>query len=71
MEIRTHHPLEDLNTFHLAARAEHYVRFDRLEEIPAYLASADLRQSPHLFFGGGSNLLFAGDVEGTVLHPVL
>jgi UDP-N-acetylmuramate dehydrogenase len=73
METCTDHPLDHLNTFQVRARAKRYVRFDQPEEITAFLAAKDedMAKEPHLILGGGSNLLFVGDVHGTVLHPVL
>jgi UDP-N-acetylmuramate dehydrogenase len=71
MEIRSDYALKALNTFQVAARAERYVRFDQPAEIESFLTSQDLTKTPHLILGGGSNLLFVGDVHGTVLHPSL
>lgn len=71
MEIHTDYPLKDLNTFRVAARAERYIRFDTLDEIKGFLSSVDEDKDRFLILGGGSNLLFVGDVGGTVLHPVL
>jgi UDP-N-acetylmuramate dehydrogenase len=70
METHTHYPLNALNTFQVTATAERYVRFDQMEEIQHFLESNDLSQTPYLILGGGSNLLFVGDVAATVLHPV-
>lgn len=70
METHNHHPLEALNTFQVTATAERYVRFDQVEEIEDFLESSDLSQTPYLILGGGSNLLFVGDVAATILHPL-
>jgi UDP-N-acetylmuramate dehydrogenase len=71
METHLDHPLTHLNTFRVSARAECYLRFDHLDEVTAFLAAEDIGKGPYLILGGGSNLLFAGDVDGTVLHPDL
>jgi UDP-N-acetylmuramate dehydrogenase len=71
MEICSAYPLKHLNTFQIDASAKRYVRFDRLDEITSFLAAENLSESPCLILGGGSNLLFVGDVNATVLHPAL
>ncbi|MDJ0780371.1 MAG: UDP-N-acetylmuramate dehydrogenase [Desulfosarcinaceae bacterium] len=71
MEIQVNYPLQPLNTFGVKAQAERYVRFDELAEIAPFLAGRPNAGGPRLILGGGSNLLFAKDVHGTVLHPLL
>jgi UDP-N-acetylmuramate dehydrogenase len=71
MQIHTDYPLKRLNTFQIDVKAQRYARFDRLDEITAFLATGDLSKRPFLILGGGSNLLFVGDVDGLVLHPEL
>jgi UDP-N-acetylmuramate dehydrogenase len=71
MERHSDYPLKALNTFQIDAKAKHYVRFDRVDEITAFCAAEDLSETPYLILGGGSNLLFLGDVSATVLHPAL
>jgi UDP-N-acetylmuramate dehydrogenase len=71
MEIRSDYPLTPLNTFGVAARAQRYVRFDSLDEVTAFLDAEAIGAKPSLILGGGSNLLFVGEIRGTVLHPVL
>lgn len=71
MEIHADYPLKDLNTFRVAARADRYIRFHSLDEIISFLAPGNLAIENLLILGGGSNLLFVGDVGGTVLHPEL
>lgn len=69
MEQQTHFPLKPLNTFHINAHAAAYVRFDAQGEIAGFLRRQTLAQQPRLILGGGSNLLFVRDFEGTILHP--
>ncbi len=71
MELHSDYPLSQLNTFHIDAKAKRYVRFDRLDEIVSFLASDNMSKRSHLILGGGSNLLFVGDLDNTVLHPLL
>jgi UDP-N-acetylmuramate dehydrogenase len=70
MECQTHHSLKALNTFGIDAAAACYVRFDAQDEVSDFLRGHRLGATRHLVLGGGSNLLFAGDFGGTILHPV-
>lgn len=54
------------NTFGIDAEARRFVDFSTEEELLALLAGGVER--PLLVIGGGSNLLFAGNYEGVVLH---
>ncbi len=69
MEFEHDYPLKALNTFGVAATAARYVRFDAEAEIGEFLDRNPL-PAHHLILGGGSNLLFVGDFDGTILHPV-
>ena len=71
MEHRAHHSLTAMNTFGVETHAENYVRFVDPAEIADFLQHSPLAGAPRLILGGGSNLLFVGDVPGVVLHPVL
>jgi len=62
------HPLDSLNTFRLPARARHYLRVEGAQQLAALRADPDLSGLPRLVLGGGSNMLFTGDVDGVVLH---
>ena len=58
------------NTFGIEAKARQFVEYDSVEDLQTYIrqrAAAD-DTSPLLHIGGGSNLLFLKDFEGTVLH---
>jgi UDP-N-acetylmuramate dehydrogenase len=59
-------PLAALNSFGVAARARRLVVLDDIAGLPEALA-ATAGFGPPLVLGGGSNILFAGDVEGAVL----
>ena len=64
-------PLQTLNTFGIAARAEAYLRVTALEQLRAALADPALAVMPRLVLGGGSNIVLTGDVAGLVLHIAL
>lgn len=56
--------LHSLNTFALKASARAIVAVRKLEQLHACLPLSQ----PYLVLGGGSNLLFCGDFDGTVIH---
>ncbi len=64
-------PLQSLNTFGLAARARHYLRVERVDQLAAALADPALASLPRLLLGGGSNILLTGNFDGLVLHMAL
>lgn len=71
MEEHIRYPLKSLNTFGVEAVAERYVRFDAESEIAGFLRRHPQKDALPLILGGGSNLLFVGEVVNRwVLHPV-
>lgn len=71
MEPKTEFSLKALNTFNVESVAARYVRFDAEHEIVDFLNRNHLDGQHSLILGGGSNLLFVDDFNGTVLHPLL
>ncbi|BBO71003.1 UDP-N-acetylenolpyruvoylglucosamine reductase [Desulfosarcina alkanivorans] len=71
MECKTDFSLKALNTFNVQANAARYVRFDEPREIVDFMGRNPLGGRRCLVLGGGSNLLFVDDYDGTVLHPML
>lgn len=70
MEIRKHASLAGLNTFGIEAQAQCITEYDSVEELKDFLWQRQREgdTSPLMHIGGGSNLLFTGDVDATVLH---
>lgn len=67
LRITDHASLEGLNTFRVSARARRLVELDAQSDLAAGLEA--VRSAPSaLILGGGSNILLAGDVDGTVLR---
>lgn len=67
---QTDYSLLSHNTFGIEAKAKQYIEYaseDELLEIISELPAA----MPILHIGGGSNLLFTKDYEGTVLHSAI
>lgn len=56
------------NTFGMDVKAKRFVEYDNEEELKALIPTLS---SEVLHMGGGSNLLFKGDFEGTVLHSAI
>ena len=70
MKIQDNCSLLEHNTFGIAAQARHFVEYDSVEELQDFIRQRNLDgdNSPLLHIGGGSNLLFLKDFDGTVLH---
>ena len=71
LAILSDFPLQDCNTFGIAARARFYVRVTSVEVLRAALADPRLAGLPRLVLGGGSNIVLRGDVDGVVLHMAI
>jgi UDP-N-acetylmuramate dehydrogenase len=67
LRITDNAPLDALNTFGVSARARRLVELDDPADLPAALAAL-VGAPARLVLGGGSNLLLAGDFDGTVLR---
>lgn len=62
--------LRERNTFGIEVKARQFVEYDSVEELQTFIRQRTTAgdTSPLLHIGGGSNLLFLNDFEGTVLH---
>ncbi|GAB4405198.1 MAG: UDP-N-acetylmuramate dehydrogenase [Rhodoferax sp.] len=67
MLVHNHVPLQALNSFHIAARAQHLVRLRSVQDIDRARALPQWNVGPRLILGGGSNIVLTGDVKGLVL----
>ncbi len=63
------YPLLQHNTFGIEAKAACFVEFGSVDELNEYLDGGFCGNS--LVIGGGSNLLFVGDFDGTVFHSAI
>ena len=59
--------LQELNSFHIPAKASLFVTYKSIEELRAITLSDEYLQNEILFLGGGNNVLFNGDFKGLVL----
>lgn len=67
MTIHTAYPLATLHTFGLDVQAAHFIEVHSVEELQQVLRLP----GNLLFLGGGSNILFTGDYDGTVIKLAL
>ncbi len=68
MHLEAHHPLADLTTFGLPSIAEHFVCCESVEAVMEALRWRRRSGCPLHVLGGGSNVLFTGDLPGLVLR---
>ncbi len=68
MTIRDNCSLAGRNTFGMDVRADHMLEWSSPEELISQLQDIE---KPVLMIGGGSNLLFMGDFNGTVIHSTI
>jgi len=59
--------LQPFNTFGVDARAAFFTRITAIDQLAELESLPALAGLPRLILGGGSNLLFTGDVEGVVV----
>ncbi len=71
MENKANYSLLRHNTFGIEARCQRFVEYENPDELRDFLATLPVPHTPLLHIGGGSNLLFLGDYEGTVLHSAI
>lgn len=70
MKELTDYSLLHHNTFGMDVRTAHFVEYESVEELCAFLKQKNY-ELPLLHIGRGSNLLFSGDYQGTVLHSLI
>lgn len=71
MNIRKDHSLLSYHTFGMDVKASCFVEYESVEELKCFLSERKLEDEKWLHMGGGSNLLFAGDYDGVVLHSAI
>jgi UDP-N-acetylmuramate dehydrogenase len=68
MVLYENHSLKPYNTFGMDVKARRFVILENEEDAVVFLKEHFRAGEPMLILGGGSNLLFTGDFEGTVLR---
>ncbi|MFZ9846618.1 MAG: UDP-N-acetylmuramate dehydrogenase [Flavobacteriales bacterium] len=67
MTIQTNVSLLDFNTFHIEAKASHFVEISTEEEFIQLVHSGQTKLHQPLILGGGSNMLFTKDFDGLAI----
>ncbi len=70
MKIRTDYSLLHHNSFGLDVKAGKFVEYGNVHELQHYLYTHD-KNEPLFHIGGGNNVLFTKDYDGTVLHSAI
>lgn len=60
--------LKEHNTFGIDVKCRRFIEFESVDELLQIVNSLTDADKPLLVLGGGSNMLFTADYEGTVLH---
>jgi UDP-N-acetylmuramate dehydrogenase len=68
--IRYNYQLKQFNTFGISATARRFITLESVKEAEELLRSGELKDEKVLILGGGSNILFTKDFDGTVIHPL-
>lgn len=72
MRQHENYSLLEHNTFGMDVRAALFVEYDTVEGLQAFLQTGELaRYNNFIHIGAGSNLLFAGDYRGVVMHSAM
>ena len=71
MRFFEHFPLTACNTFGIRAAARFFATPASEAELASLLRSVTARNLPLMVLGGGSNIIFRGDVDGLVIHPAM
>ena len=66
--ISHHYSLREHNTFGIEVKARRFINYHSVDELVEILSALQDSGEAMLHIGGGSNLLFTKDFDGTVLH---
>ncbi len=69
MKIIKNPSLLHLNTFKVEAKAKEIIILERQDDFIELLEIRNLVHDPYLVLGGGSNVLFTNDFQGTIIKP--
>jgi UDP-N-acetylmuramate dehydrogenase len=63
--------LKPYNTFGLDYKASTFIVINSEDQVNSFIKEAGTQENSCFIIGGGSNLLFTRDYEGTIIHPVI
>ncbi|MFZ6770672.1 UDP-N-acetylmuramate dehydrogenase [Undibacterium sp. Di26W] len=69
--LQADYPLQNLNTFGIAARARQFLQVQSPAQLRAVFDDPTLQAMPRLILGGGSNLVLSDQVDALVLQMCL
>ncbi|OGI65469.1 UDP-N-acetylenolpyruvoylglucosamine reductase [Candidatus Nomurabacteria bacterium RIFCSPLOWO2_01_FULL_39_18] len=67
MKIYRDYDLTELNTFGVSARAKLFTEINDPADLTELFALPEFKENKKIFLGGGSNVLFTGDLDGLVV----
>jgi UDP-N-acetylmuramate dehydrogenase len=67
-EVKEHFDLTEYNTMGVSAKSRYFASVTSANELRQLLLKPDYKLLPKLMLGGGSNILFANDFEGLIIH---
>ena len=68
MNCIENHPLTGITTMHLPVKCKYFIEYESVAELKEIINSELYVQNKSLQIGGGSNLVFASDFNGIILH---
>lgn len=71
MKDLSDYSLKGHNTFGMDVKCRRFIEFDTEDEVSRVVSGLTEADRPLLVIGGGSNILFTKDFEGTVLHSAI
>lgn len=71
MKDLSDYSLKGHNTFGMDVKCRRFIEFDTEDEVAKVVGGLTEADRPLLVIGGGSNILFTKDFEGTVLHSAI
>ena len=70
MKDLRNYSLKQHNTFGIDAKCSRFVEFDSEDEVVKFVTGGELTE-PFFVLGGGANILFTKDFNGTILHSAI
>lgn len=67
VSIKTHYPLQTLNTFNVQAHADLFCEVSNTTELEQLLTQPESKTNSTFILGGGSNVLLTKDIHGLVI----
>lgn len=69
MKLFENYSLKNLNTFRVDVKTKRFVIIETVNELRTIFDGLELSKEKFLVLGGGSNILYTKDFEGTIIHP--